>query len=94
MTGREQGDTKSLFTLNTNLKSFFVVVRHKGNGRAALFCRGCFVFGCDSAGSGRVCSWAAGVEVCKEEFIWRIPQGPVKRGNAGIGGLRRGSGGG
>jgi len=52
------------------------------------------VFVCDSAGSGRECFWATGVEVCERggEFIWRLPQGPVKRGNARIGGLRKGSG--
>lgn len=49
-----------------------------------------------SAGSGQARSWATGVEVCErrgeQEFIRRLPLGPVKRGNAGIGGLRRGSG--
>lgn len=94
-TGRGQGDTKSLFKLNSNMKSFFVVVRHK---RKRLWESCSFLQRlCLSVTLQGVGERVPGLQAWKcaregGEFIWKLPQGPVKRGNAGTGGLRKGSG--
>lgn len=86
--------TQSLFKLNTNIKSFFfVVVQHK---RKQLW-ESCSFLQSLSVTLQGVGERVPGLQAWKfaregGEFIWRLPQGPVKRGNAGIGGLRKGSG--
>lgn len=90
--------TQSLFKLNTNIKSFFFC----GGATQTEAVMGELLFSaefvlCLSVTLQGVGERVPGLQAWKfaregGEFIWRLPQGPVKRGNAGIGGLRKGSG--